>query len=229
MPNTYARIYQIDPELDKNRLCFAGLEELKQQGVTQPDASVYRLVYGGEFPDGNLERIYQTLNIDHPKGYGGRSLSVSDIVELCGENSTFHFCDSVGFQPIQFDASKVHAEGMMKILYIEPLQVPEAREIRNNLETLQSMVSGLIEPVYIGDGVMAIGNEEAKLEQLPGNRRIDNGDILAGPFLICGDGGEDFCSLTEEQLQQYEQRFHQPEIFTPEEVEGTMFIGFQSF
>ena len=33
-----------------------------------------------------------------------------------------------------------------------------------------------------------------------------------GAFFICGDDGENFCSLTDRQVQRYLERFRQPEI-----------------
>ena len=47
----------------------------------------------------------KTSNLERPEGYKGRSLSVSDVVEIVDENgdSTFHFCDSIGFKQIDFD------------------------------------------------------------------------------------------------------------------------------
>ena len=44
-----------------------------------------------------LEDIYEMLNIDHPHDSRGRSLSVSDIVELNGNR---YFVDSFGYQKI---------------------------------------------------------------------------------------------------------------------------------
>lgn len=38
-------------------------------------------------------------------------------------------------------------------------------------------------------------------------------DFFAGPFLICGDGGEDLISLTDSQITKYEKKHHSPLIF----------------
>lgn len=47
---------------------------------------------------GTLEEVYQMFNLDHPDGYRGRSLSVSDVVEVVGEEkSTFHFATVSAF------------------------------------------------------------------------------------------------------------------------------------
>ena len=38
-------------------------------------------------------------------------------------------------------------------------------------------------------------------------------DVIAGNFLVVGAGIDNFCSLTDEQIERYEKRFHQPEMF----------------
>ena len=61
-------------------------------------------------------------------------------------------------------------------------------------------------------------NEEGKLEGLPLNRalRDDEGkiyDIVAGSFLVVGLTEDDFGSLSPDQMQKFEELFHQPEVF----------------
>ena len=51
------------------------------------------------------ERLYRIYNIDHPSGYIGRSMSVSDIVNLWDNEQdppvqTSWYCDSIGFVQI---------------------------------------------------------------------------------------------------------------------------------
>lgn len=61
-------------------------------------------------------------------------------------------------------------------------------------------------------------NDEGKLTGLPLNRalRDEHGqmyDVVAGTFLVVGEGAEDFESLSPELAQKYEKHFHQPETF----------------
>jgi len=56
-------------------------------------------------------------------------------------------------------------------------------------------------------------NDEGKLLPLPPNRLYGPTDFFAGPFLICGDGGEDLISLTDSQITKYEKKYHSPLIF----------------
>ena len=109
----------------------------------------------------------------------------------------------------------------MKIIVVEPQKKPVVRDIDPGLASMQKLVGGFIEAVYpFDDPVALICNDEGKLMGLPLNRALyDNTgqiyDIIAGTFFLCGAPGdsEDFTSLTEEQLQRYQERFAEPEQF----------------
>ena len=107
----------------------------------------------------------------------------------------------------------------MKVLKVEPYQLPEVKEIDSGLSSLQHEVEGWIEATYpFEDPVAIICNEEGKLNGMEYNRAIrdENGEvreIIAGPFLIVGLGEEDFTSLSEDMVQKYKRMFAQPEVF----------------
>jgi len=68
------------------------------------------------------------------------------------------------------------------------------------------------------DEVAIILNESGKINGLPLNRAIytedgDMQDIYAGDFLVVGLTEDDFGSLTSEQMQKFEEQFHQPQMF----------------
>ena len=63
-----------------------------------------------------------------------------------------------------------------------------------------------------------VWNESGKINGLPLNRAIytedgDMQDIYAGDFLVVGLTEDDFGSLTSEQMQKFEEQFHQPQMF----------------
>ena len=107
----------------------------------------------------------------------------------------------------------------MKILVVEPERKPEVQEISGSLESMQKVVSGLIQALYPFAGPVAlIANDEGKLLGLPMNRglRDEDGklyDILCGTFFLCGISGDSFVSLTEEQIQHLKRVFAAPELF----------------
>ena len=118
----------------------------------------------------------------------------------------------------------------MKVVMVEPNKPAYVTEIDNDYKSIHDTVGGLIEPIYFLDeqGVVMVGNEEAKLIGLEGNRRFTEG-IIAGPFFICGDNGEDFCSLTDEQCEKYVEMFSQPHTISQDEVEQDMKIEISFF
>ncbi len=222
------RVYQINPDRDKNRVMYERLDDLaKYQGRFKVDASLYDRVLRADVDCDNLEQLYAMLNTTgHPLHHGG-SMKVSDVVVT--DDGAF-YCDRMGFAEIEFDESKAHIpEGVMRALYVEPGRAPFETEIPNCLKAEQQAVKGLIDLVYLDNGSILICNDEGKLIGMEGNRVLDNGTIIAGPFLIVGDAGENFCSLTDEQAAYYMQRFQEPEEITQEEVEADTGFYFISF
>lgn len=104
----------------------------------------------------------------------------------------------------------------MKVVICEPGQYARIAEIEPTLTAEQQVVGGLIDCVYPWPNDMAalVCNDEGKLNGLPLNRALEDYDVIAGTFFICGISGENFCSLTEEQTARYLQKFRAPEVFT---------------
>ena len=108
----------------------------------------------------------------------------------------------------------------MQIVVVEPERRPEVREIEDSLTTMQQIVGGLIQPIYLDDSVALVCNDEGKLMDLPANRGLRNKDgqiydIVFGTFFLCGAPADSdhFTSLTQEQIEQYRKMFYTPEMF----------------
>ena len=103
----------------------------------------------------------------------------------------------------------------MKVVICEPGQYARIAEIEPTLTAEQKVVGGLIDCVYPWPNDMAalVCNDEGKLNGMPLNRALEDYDVIAGTFFICGISGENFCSLTEEQTARYLQKFRAPEVF----------------
>lgn len=114
------------------------------------------------------------------------------------------------------------------MLFIAPRENPRMIEIKNTLEDMQKTVGGYIEMIALNDGDVIVVNEEGKLMGLEGNRKFGS-DILTGSFFIAGTNGEDLASLSEKSQAIYTERFWEPEEYTQEEVEATMFCQFFGF
>lgn len=175
-------IYQINVDRDTANVCFIGMESLEKiKGTKEVNAAAYDRVYDGKMDCISLENIYQKFNVDHPADYKGRSLSVSDVVEIRGSdtlNPGFYFVDSIGFKSISFDKSlckePVEAgSGKISVLLVEPNKYPKMIEIDDTLEAMQEVVGGDIEEYMpFEDEVAIVCHEEGKLIGLPPNRAI---------------------------------------------------------
>ena len=114
--------------------------------------------------------------------------------------------------------------GKIKVLVVEPMKPCEVREIDGSLETMQAIVGGYIQAVYpFRDEIALVCNEEAKLMGLPYNRPLTDNhglpyDIICGTFFLAGQGGEDFVSLTDEQIGRYKGLYDNMMVLTAEKA-----------
>ena len=99
-------IFQIEGFKDSKRVKFTGYEEtIEVSGKVDPE--IYKKVWDGEthrtVPKKMtefLEDLFYVFNSSdvRPPNYGGRSLSVSDVVVVDGVP---YFCDSIGWRKIE--------------------------------------------------------------------------------------------------------------------------------
>ena len=215
------KIYQINPDRDKNLVKFLQYKHLDNfQDTKDINAYIHDEVYNGEVDSDNLEEIFRQFNTEGHPLHRGHSLSVSDVVVT---KDGAYYCDSIGFQKVDFDESLTQKpDNLMTVVYVEPHKAPYIAEIEHTLEAEQTAGGGLSEPIYLGD-VCLVGNEEAKLIGMEGNRRIGDGtSIIAGPFFICGLTEDDFRGITAEEAEKYMMQFREPEEISREEVEADM-------
>lgn len=180
------RIYQVNPQRDTHMVMFMSYDRLeKLQGTTEIDSAIYDKVFQGEVDCKNIKGVYTMFNINHPEGYKARSLSVSDVVEVIDPDSgksSFHFCDSVGFQEVTFQPEQCQLgkyftepspKEIISVLLVQPGKYPKMVEIEPTLESMQHVVGGDIEEYMpFEDEVALICNEEGKITGLPLNRAV---------------------------------------------------------
>lgn len=219
------RLYQVNLDRDENSVAFESLDTMKKwQGSPEIDSAIYDKVFDGSIDTEDLEGVYELFNIDQPDGYTGRSMSVSDIVEICKSDTVkpgFYYCDSVGFKDVAFDPEKT-VEAMnqkITVVMVEPGKRARTAEIGTSLTDLQKAVGGMIETYYpFEEEVCIVCNDEGKLIGMPPCRAIYGEDkqimdIICGPFFICDCRTERFASLSKEQLERYTDQFRNPEHF----------------
>lgn len=77
---------------------FSSFNFARQKGFSLYD---YEVVYEGVIEDYSLEytleKLFEIFNTFPPEGFEGRSMSVSDVVELEG---VYYYCDHIGFKKI---------------------------------------------------------------------------------------------------------------------------------
>ena len=97
-------IYQIAPERDNNGVIYVDSQYLRRhQGNTAIDSSIYDKIYGCEIDCKSLEDIFAKFNISIPSDYRGRSISISDVIEVVEDSEVkkgFYYCNSFGFKKI---------------------------------------------------------------------------------------------------------------------------------
>ena len=225
------KLYQINLDRDSKSCAFMSRDWIAQKtgNPTGIDSSIYDCVFDGEIDGNSLEDAFAAFNFDHPDGFQGRSMSVSDIVVIEAEDGTTsaHFCDTIGFQQVEFDAEAAHPLKGITVVILEPGEMARVGTIEATLGGMQDFVGGYIEACYpFEEEVCIVCNEEGKINGLPLNRAIyaeeDTGkspvekqilDIIAGPCFICDCSGENFGSLTDEQAKKYTKMFQYPEMF----------------
>ena len=128
--------------------------------------------------------------------------------------------DSGAFKPHDENAAQPPRREISVVL-CEPGKLAKETTIEASLESYQKTVGGYIEAYYpFEEPVCIVCNEEGKINGLPLNRAVyagsDHGemlDIIAGTFFICDCSGENFGSLSPEQLRRYTELFKYPERF----------------
>lgn len=114
----------------------------------------------------------------------------------------------------------------MRILKVEPNQVPIVKLIDNTLEAMQAEVEGLIDVVPAGRGMVLVVNDEGKLNGMQPNRWIGD-DIICGPFFVAAEGENgELKSLNYTQLKVASAYFSVIDVFTGNEPQLEPHIEF---
>ena len=92
----------------------------------------------------------------------------------------------------------------MKVYKLEPNKSGYVKEINNTLEDLQNEVGGYIQTCNLGNGLIAIVDEEGVLKDLPANTIIPYYGVIRGNIVFARDDGEDFTSLTDKDVEMLE-------------------------
>ena len=195
----------------------------------------------------NVGRVGETVYYTDPEKYNKeieecRQFNSPIVAENLSEKHVRlvepgkYFCNSVGWEKIDFDTTKCAPMDGVKTLMILPGKSPVLTNVDDDYRLWQKAVSfkgedSLMEVTYpFDDSAVVVGNEEAKLIGMEGNRHVGS-SVYAGPIYIVNDTGYgEFCDLTDAQIAKYSKMFEQPESISPEEVQrdcGFTITGFE--
>lgn len=213
-------IYHINESRDKNHKLYS----IYQNGDVV-DPSIYDEVFSAELDTSNLEEIHRMMKFESHPLMRGANVTVSDVVVV---NGRAHICQPRGFEEIPFDESKTQKpDNLMRVVYVEPNKPAYVTDIENSFEAEKKAVCGRITTNTNDDGTVIISNADSKFTGMEGNRRFGDGtSIIAGPFFVCGSDGEDFRSLTDEEVEKYMDRFAVPDQISRVEVDGDVHCDF---
>lgn len=116
-------IYQIVRATKGRDYRFMGLEFVTSHNM-RVDAADYSYVYGGCLSrEETLDSLYEKFNINHPAGYEGHSLSVSDVIVLQKDGKAeAYYVDSIGFQELpDFVQQRLHEAEMDRKRWFAPV------------------------------------------------------------------------------------------------------------
>lgn len=122
------RIYQINPDRDRaGAIYMSYVYTLQRCGKVAPE--IYDCIYEYVNPYiDNLEEVFSQFNRNPPADFKGRSLSVSDVIEVVSSWSIdpgFYFCDSIGFKRCCFDIGQRRA----RVVVVRPGEEPTIESI----------------------------------------------------------------------------------------------------
>lgn len=100
------KIFQIKREVmnDKTSIArdlmfFGAPEDKTWNDIKECYAEVWEEEWSGHMEEDSfiLNTYFERFNLRHPKGYNGRSMSVSDVVQI---DDRFYYCQPVGWKDI---------------------------------------------------------------------------------------------------------------------------------
>lgn len=184
-------IYQIVRATKGRDYRFMGLEFVTSHNM-RVDPADYSYVYGGRLSrEETLDSLYEKFNINHPAGYEGHSLSVSDVIVLQKDGKAeAYYVDSIGFQELtDFVQQRLHEAEMDRKRWFVPVTLDsDAVAIEQHegywhpVERLEAAdeVFYLMKHNEYGDSVAAvIVNSEGDLVAQDLEKGIDRGAIEA--------------------------------------------------
>ena len=215
----FIRLTNLIPEIldmvDEKKIAFNPAVELSYLKPSEQKEFLEAMDYAQASPS-----LSQAQRLKKLSQEGGCTLdAMCEVMNEIKKDELDHSGDFTGVDFKTVGEHELAETRTMDVLLVQPNAYPKKISVGTELEDLQAMVGGDIEVTYpFEDEVAIILNESGKINGLPLNRAIytedgDMQDIYAGDFLVVGLTEDDFGSLTSEQMQKFEEQFHQPQMF----------------
>lgn len=210
--NRYA-IYQISDGTKGREYKFMNLDFVHAHNMAV-DGADYHYVYGGRLSDvDTLASLLIKFNINHPEGYTGHSLSVSDVVVLQKDGQTkAYYANGTGFQEIpEFVQQRLREaemnrkrEDSMITLDTSGVEIEQHEGLWHTVEKreIQDEIFYLMKHNEYGDSVAGvIVNADGRLVAQELEHGFDHGAMEAIREYFAGKGIE-WKPEEEEQIQE---------------------------
>lgn len=102
---------------------------------------------------------------------------------------------------------------MIDILVVEPGKAPRPARVESTLEKITEIVGGQPEMGCFLPQRVLLACREDMTGLTPNRRNPTTGEVISGPFLLCGFDDTGFSSLTPEQQQEFGRCFARPGEF----------------
>lgn len=193
-------IYQITDHSKGREYQFMGLDFVTSHGMAV-DASDYAFIYGGQLSgEETLDSLYGKFNLNHPAGYQGHSLSVSDVVVMQRDGQAkAYYVDSLGFTELpDFVRQRLHEAEMNRkredsavTLDTSGIEIEQHEGLWHTADKLEigDEIFYLMEHNEYGDSVAAvIVNADGELVAQELENGFDRGAIEAIREYLAGKG-----------------------------------------
>ena len=206
-------VYQIDTETDRREkhVKFLSFREMIEK-IGRIDEGIYQCVYSGKLALKSPEDVVKYFSDIHKfgrlSGFYGHPMDTSDVIRL---EDDFYYCDMWDFKKIDFHPNRTLPIDKIRVLVVEPENVPYEVMLRNTPLDYMNQVEGKFDLISYEEDLLIVYGEGAKRNEAALNRMVD-GEPIHGTFFIAGDDQDKLVSLTQEQVDLLTQRFHDPYI-----------------
>jgi hypothetical protein len=237
--------YPVDPEMDSfivindESLSFRRKEDyqMKTSVYHKLEDGSYKKAYVGYTKSQDMDSLISEFH-DYPLPgtYQGERLKDGDVISV---EEPGKFLDKGNYvytngtlKPTSFDVESAEEMDGVRVLMMQPGFKAVETKLVSSLKSLQNAVSDHREPSLIEysfpypDDCMILGNEEAKLINMPLNREM-NGELYAGPiFVVKDDNYGNLKDISDKNVSDYMRYAGEPGQFDEQSLENSPYLKF---